>query len=165
MRRLKLTAISFFITSIILISCKQEDYLLNHNYENAYIVMDGTKEVPANASTATGVTQAYYNQATKTLTYKVYWSGLSGNATKAHIHGTGETGVNVELSSLLQTLPSFPLTATGSFSGTVFMDGIIFKEEQLLAGQYYINIHTATYPGTAAKPYGEIRGQLLLTKK
>ena len=156
MRRLKLTAFSFFITSIILISCKQEDYLVYHNYENGYIIMSGAQEVPANPSTATGVTQAYYNQATKILTYKVYWSGLSGNATAAHIHGTGGAGF---IAGVIQSFSPLSASPTGSYSGTVLMDGLKFKEEQLLAGQYYVNVHTALYPN------GEIRGQLVLNKK
>ena len=156
MRRLKLTAFSFLITSVILFSCKQEDYLINHMYENNNIVLSGAQEVPANPSTATGSVQASYNQATKTLTYKVIWSGLSGNATMGHIHGTGGPGV---IAGAIQTFTGLSLTAAGSFGGTVFMDGLKFKEEELLAGLYYVNIHTTLYTG------GEIRGQIVLNKK
>jgi hypothetical protein len=35
------------------------------------------------------------------------------------------------------------------------VDGVAVREEDLLNGMYYINIHTATYPG------GEIRGQIV----
>jgi len=41
----------------------------------------------------------------------------------------------------------------------MFVDGVKIKEEHILAGEYYINLHTAANPG------GEIRGQLILTRQ
>lgn len=157
MRPLKLTAFSFLITSVILFSCKQEDYLVPHIYENKNIVMSGDQEVPAVVTAATGNIQATYNQITKTLTYKITWSGLSSNAKLAHIHGTAEAGFVAspihDISSLITK------TTAGSYSGSMFVDGIKIIEEQLLAGKYYFNIHSDNYTG------GEIRGQLILNKK
>lgn len=155
MKWLKLTAFTFLITSMALISCKQEDNLVLNEYAGNFLPMSGGQEVPAVATSAIGQIQANYSQFTKTLTYKILWAGLSGNATAAHIHGTGETGV---AAGVLQTFVGFPLIASGSYSGSLYIDGVKFREENLLAGRYYINIHTATNPG------GEIRGQIKLSK-
>ena len=97
-----------------------------------------------------------YNKTTKLLNYTVRWTGLSGNPTAMHIHGLAPVGyaagvVQTILASSNPTL--FP--ANGSFSGTFLVDGVVVKEDNLLNGFYYVNIHTALNPG------GEIRGQIV----
>jgi hypothetical protein len=153
MKWLKLTALTFLATSFVLTSCKQEENLILHDYVGTSLVMSGAQEVPAVNTAAVGLINATYSQYTKTLNYSVYWSGLSGNATAAHIHGTGEAGV---VAGVLQSFNSFPAKPTGSFNGSLLIDGVKFLEDNLLAGKYYINIHTAANGG------GEIRGQLIL---
>jgi hypothetical protein len=74
----------------------------------------------------------------------------------AHIHGLGGVGV---AAGVLQTFSPFPAATSGTYSGTLFIDGVKFTEEYLLGGRYYINIHSKTYGG------GEIRGQLILAKQ
>jgi MYXO-CTERM domain-containing protein len=99
------------------------------------------------------------------------YSGLSANATAAHIHGPGlplnQGGLPA---GVLYTLGGgagsvIPLGSTaGTISGTVNLvanpNGTTFTVAQQLAqlngGQWYVNIHTSTFPG------GEIRGQILL---
>src|SRR6187402_1145559 len=114
--------------------------------------MSSSQETPPFTSSATGTIDANYSRFTKTLSYKVTFSGLSGPATAAHIHGLGEVGVTA---GVLQTFSPFPAAASGTYSGTLFIDGVKFTEEYLLGSRYYINIHTA------AKTAGEIRGQLI----
>ena len=113
--------------------------------------MDGAQETPPNASTALGSMDVFYTRDTKTLTYTIRWQGLTGNVTAAHIHGQAPIGY---AAPVLQTFTTTGLTSTGTLSGTMLFDGTIFKEQDLLNGVYYINIHTATYPN------GEIRGQI-----
>ena len=156
MRVPKLTVFLLSIPVLLLISCKSTSEVEAENIYYANFAMTGAQEVPANSSTATGTVDANYNRFTKTLTYKVTFSGLSGNATMAHIHGMGEVGINA---SVFQTFVGFPLTTAGSYSGTLLIDEIRITENDLLAGRYYFNIHTALRPG------GEIRGQLFLAKK
>jgi CHRD domain len=157
MRWTKLTAFTLLVTSFAFNSCsKEEEYLVRHEYVNNAIQMTGAQEVPAVTTAATGTIEANYSQFTKTLTYKVTWSGLSGNATAAHIHGTAKTGF---VAGVLQTFVGFPAKTSGTFSGSLLADGVKILEEHILAGEYYINIHTAANTG------GEIRGQLNLTKK
>jgi hypothetical protein len=50
-------------------------------------------EVPPNSSTGTGTLTATYDTASKKLSWKGSYSGLTGPATAAHFH-TGEPGKN-----------------------------------------------------------------------
>ncbi|HUQ66920.1 MAG TPA: CHRD domain-containing protein [Flavitalea sp.] len=113
--------------------------------------LSSSQEVPANNSKATGTADVSYNKETKMLTYTVNYSGLSGDATMAHIHGTAPKGSNAgvkkDLTSVLKK------SASGSFVDSVQI-GDQIKEDSLLSGMYYFNIHTKKNPG------GEIRGQI-----
>jgi hypothetical protein len=158
MRLSKLTALLLSLPLFILISCsdKTEDVERENIYYGTALPMSSSQETPPFTSTATGSIDANYNRLTKTLSYKVTFSGLSGNATMAHIHGPGEAGVKAVV---LQTFVGFPAKTSGTYSGTLLADEVKVKEEYILGGRYYINIHTA------AKTEGEIRGQLNLAKK
>ena len=149
MKLIKLTVLfSLFILGMS--SCERrewEDYVV----ENNNILMSGGQEVPANSSAAQGKIEANYNKITKTLSYKVTWSGLSGNVTGFHIHGATDPGFNA---GVIQNFSGYPTGPAGTYSGYVVADGQVFKEEEILGGKLYVNIHTALYPG------GEIRGQL-----
>ncbi|MDB5119723.1 MAG: domain containing protein [Sphingobacteriales bacterium] len=110
----------------------------------------GAFEVPKNQSKAAGDISLAYNRTKKQLTYTITWHGLSGNAVAAHIHGEAPIGVNAPVKHPI----SIPATVSGTFTETIPIDGIQIKEAGLLGGLYYINIHTALFPG------GELRGQL-----
>lgn len=114
--------------------------------------IEGSQEVPARQTSGNGTMDMVYNKDTRTLSYTIRWNSLTGNATAAHIHGTAIRGVNAGILQDFGT--AFPKTAAGTFSGTVLIDGVVFNEEDLLNGRYYVNIHTAMYSG------GEIRGQI-----
>jgi len=154
----KLTALSILSLSFVFNSCVNDDVYAENTYVGYDIVMSSAQEVPAvtTPSTATGIINVSYSKLSKTLSYKLTFSGLTGNATAAHIHGTGEVGV---AAPILQTFGSFPAAKSGTYSGTLFFDGKKINETDLLAGKYYINIHTAANAG------GEIRGQLVLGQK
>ena len=152
----KLTAILLSLPVIFLFSCKSAEEVERDNIYYANLTMSGSQEVPASGSSATGTVEASYNRLSKTLYYKITFSGLSGNATASHIHGLAEPGINAPV---LQTFTPFPAATAGTYSGTLLIDGVKFTEEYLLAGRYYFNIHTM------AKPGGEIRAQLFLAKK
>src|SRR4026208_2300736 len=93
----KLTAILLSLPVLFLFSCKSTADIEQDNIYYANITMSGTQEVPTNTSTATGNVEANYNRLTKTLTYKITFSGLSGNATASHIHGLAEPGINASV--------------------------------------------------------------------
>jgi hypothetical protein len=109
--------------------------------------LKGADEVPANTTTGTGQVSATLDTATKTLTYKVTYSGLTGSATMAHFHGPAAPGVNAPV------VVPVPTSALASpMAGTATLDDGQIAD--LRAGKWYFNIHTAAHPG------GEIRGQL-----
>ncbi len=106
-------------------------------------------EVPPNASTATGDGTFVLNTATNELTWDVTFSGLSGPALAAHIHGPAAPGANAGV--LVGFDP--PKAPAGEIKGS----NVILKSQvaDLKAGKWYANIHTAANQG------GEIRGQLM----
>ena len=157
MRFPKLTSLLLSLLLFILISCTSTEEVERENiYYGTALPMSGAQETPPITVSATGSIDASYNRLTKILTYKVTFSGLTGNATVAHIHGLGEVGVKADI---VQTFSGFPAKTSGTYSGTLLAEEVRIKEEDLLNGRYYINIHTAANGG------GEIRGQLILTKK
>jgi hypothetical protein len=107
--------------------------------------LNASNEVPPNNSAATGTTEASFDTTTKALTWSITYSGLSGPAIGIHFHGPGEPGKNAGI-----TVP-FPFVGNPAKGSTVLPDA---QSADLLAGKWYVNVHTALNPG------GEIRGQL-----
>lgn len=167
MKGLKLTAL--FSSSLLLIlatsSCERAaEERKTTDFEKKGILMTGAQEIPANASTALGSMDVFYSKETRTLTYTVFWSGLSDSLSLMHIHGLAPTGFNAGVVQNIVT-PSngifpqrtsgrFTFLRSGSISGSLLADGVAVKEQDILNGMYYMNIHTSVFPG------GEIRGQI-----
>jgi hypothetical protein len=154
MKLFKLTAF-LLSASLLFFSCKKTEDL---EWENIYVgktTMSGSQETPAVTTSGTGTVEATYNRLTKTLNYKVTFSGLTGAAAAAHIHGPGEGGI---AAGVLQAFVGFPAAAAGTYSGSLYVDGVKIQENELLNHRYYVNIHTAMFPG------GEIRGQIILSQ-
>jgi hypothetical protein len=108
--------------------------------------LDGKSEVPANASAGTGTADLDYDPASKKLTWKLTYTGLSGPATAAHFHGPAEAGKNAGVAVAIPNATASPAEGSATLTDAQAAD--------LVAGKYYINIHTAANPG------GEIRGQV-----
>src|SRR3977135_2010768 len=108
--------------------------------------LDGKSEVPANTSAGTGTADIDYDAASKKLTWKVTYSGLTGPATAAHFHGPAEPGKNAGVAVAIPNATSSPVEGSATLTDAQAAD--------LAAGKYYVNIHTAANPG------GEIRGQV-----
>jgi hypothetical protein len=107
--------------------------------------LKSSSEVPPVQSAGTGRMTGTYDTASKKLTWQGNYSGLSGNATAAHFHGPAEPGKNAGV--------VVPLKETGaSFSGNADLTDA--QAADLLAGRWYLNVHTQANPG------GEIRGQV-----
>lgn len=124
----------------------------NNEVNKTGLTLSAKNEVPVNSSTATGTADVKYNKDTHMLTYTVNWSGLTDKPTMAHIHGTAAKGANAGVKKDLTGV--LVKEAKGSFTDSVKIDGSAIKEDSLLSGFYYINIHTPKNPG------GEIRGQI-----
>ena|SRR5688572_4910000 len=118
----------------------------------AGLPMRPDQEVPVNNSPASGSADVTYNKDTKMLTYTLNWSGLTDKPTMAHIHGTAARGANAGVKHDLTNV--LKKETSGSFTDSVKVDGTTIKEDSLLSGFYYFNIHTPANPG------GEIRGQI-----
>ncbi len=114
--------------------------------EKLKATLDGKSEVPATTSNGTGTADLNYDAASKKLTWKVTYSGLSGPATAAHFHGPAETGKNAGVAIAIPNATSSPVEGSATLTDAQAAD--------LLAGKLYVNIHTA------ANPAGEIRGQV-----
>ena len=108
--------------------------------------LDGASEVPPVTTAGKGTADVDFDPATKKLSWKLTYSGLSGPATAAHFHGPGEPGKNAGVAVAIPNAASSPAEGSATLTDAQAAD--------LTAGKYYINIHTATNPG------GEIRGQV-----
>jgi hypothetical protein len=102
---------------------------------------------PGVASSGKGTATASLDTNTKTLTWTVDYSGLSGPATAAHIHGPADPGANAGI----------VVPFTGNLASPIKGSATLTDAQiaQLEAGKWYVNIHTE-----ANKP-GEVRGQLV----
>jgi CHRD domain len=114
--------------------------------EKMKATLDGKSEVPANTSAAKGTADIDYDAATKKLTWKLTYSGLSGPATAAHFHGPAEPGKNAGVAVAISNATASPAEGSATLTDAQAAD--------LMAGKYYVNVHTAANPG------GEIRGQV-----
>lgn len=108
--------------------------------------LKGSNEVPPNSSPASGTAEATLNTETKVLTWTVTFKDLTGPPVGAHFHGPGEPGKNAGIVLPFRILQS-PIQGTATLTDTQMND--------LLAGKWYANIHTAANPG------GELRGNMM----
>jgi hypothetical protein len=103
-----------------------------------HATLSGAQEVPPVPGSGTGQADVKLDTATKTITWNLTYSGLSGPAVAAHIHGPAAPGSNAVAGN--------PITGSAVLTDAQISD--------LMAGNDYVNIHTAKSKG------GEIRGQL-----
>jgi hypothetical protein len=164
MKLIRLTAFTSLAFALLLStsSCeKNAEKKKQTDYQKSALVLTGAQENPATTSSALGSMDVFYSKETRTLVYSVTWSGLTGPVTAMHIHGQAPKGFNAGVVHNIITAtnglftPGAAFGATSKVSGTLLADGVIIKEQDLLNGFYYMNIHTAANPG------GEIRAQIV----
>ncbi len=105
--------------------------------------LQASSEVPPNDSGATGTADVTIDTDTKTVSWKLSYDGLTGDATAVHIHGPAAEGENAA--------PIVPMDPMMDGSGDITEEQIGTIQD----GKAYVNVHTAQYPD------GEIRGQLM----
>jgi hypothetical protein len=132
------------IAAMALASCSNS----SSNVASLGATMNAASEVPPNSSTGTGTADVKLDKATKTVSWTVSYSGLTGDATAAHFHGPAAPGANAGVVIPIAA-GSVPNPAVGS---KVLTDDQI---ADLMAGKWYVNIHTKANGG------GEIRGQVV----
>ena len=98
-------------------------------------------------SPGTGTAAVLFDDVTNDLSWNISWANLLGNVFVAHFHGPAtpnqNAGVQVDFLGIAPGNPSI---------GNTTIDNA--QAAQLLAGLWYVNIHTDQFPG------GEIRGQV-----
>lgn len=144
--------ISLLLTASVslfgLVSCEKYDDVPFPSTLNPNIVfkatLTGAQEVPANASTATGSATLVYDSIGKVFSLSV--THTIPNPTNGHVH---KAPVGVSGGAIF---PFASFTSPISYTSPV-LDAT--QQADLKANLYYVNIHTAAFPG------GEIRGQLI----
>jgi len=109
-------------------------------------VLDGKSEVPATTSTGSGTADIDYDPATKKLSWKLTYTGLTGPAKAAHFHGPAEVGKNAGVEVAIPGATSSPAEGSATLTEAQAAD--------LVGGKLYVNVHTEANPG------GELRGQV-----
>lgn len=142
-----------------------------------FATLSGANETPTpTGSPGTGFADVVFDPAAHSLHVQVTFSGLLAPTTVAHIHCCGAQTQTLLVATTVPTFPGFPLGVTaGTYDQTfdtslastynpafvtMFGGGTVAGAEAALfngmvAGQSYLNIHTAQFAG------GEIRGPLL----
>jgi hypothetical protein len=121
------------------------------------VPLNGSEQVPPVQTKGTGDAKLTYNPDTRVLTWNVRYNDLSSQVTMAHFHGPAKEGANAK--------PVIWMTKKGQAttlptSGDITGEATLTQDEakDLVAGQYYINVHTKEHPD------GEIRGQVMPPK-
>ncbi|WP_353645410.1 CHRD domain-containing protein [Mesorhizobium sp. WSM2239] len=107
--------------------------------------LDAAQVVPPNDSAGQGTADITFDTESKKLDWTIEYSGLTGDATAAHFHGPAPKGENAGVAVPIED------TTSGATGTATLTDA---QAADLVAGRYYVNIHTAAYPD------GEIRGQV-----
>jgi len=137
--------------------------------------LTGAQEVPVISTTGKGEFRATINTGDTSVSYQLWYTGLEGNVTQAHIH-LGQEDVNGGISVWLCSNLASPPTPAGvqpcpSPGGTIFGtftagnvvgpagQGIAAGElaeliKAMREGNTYVNVHSSLFPG------GEIRQQI-----
>jgi len=110
--------------------------------------LDGASETPPNQSKGTGMVDARFDAASKTLSWTITFSGLTGPATMAHFHGPAPVGKPAGVMVPIKGSVASPIKGSAKLSDE--------QVKALTDGMMYFNVHT-----DAHKP-GEIRGQLMM---
>jgi len=108
----------------------------------------GASEVPPTAGSGSGTLQATLDKQTRVLSWSFTFSGLSGPPTAAHFHGPAMPGENAGV--------AIPIAVGLKSPDNGLVTLTMAQVEDLLAGKWYLNVHTA------ANPHGEIRGQVMI---
>ena len=111
-------------------------------------IMTGAQETPPNGSLGQCDATVTLDTVSGAVSVSGTYSGLTGNANAAHIHGPAGFGVPAGI--------IVGLTQTGGTSGTLGGGGTLTPAQvtDMQNGLHYLNLHTTVFGG------GEIRAQI-----
>jgi len=134
--------------------CKKDDDEVVDMMKRVTVTLSGAQETPAITSTGTASAKLIFDPSLKTINYNITWTLGSATATTTgmHFHGA-EDGSDLKNSGVVIPLTGFSTSNTGTISGTTIALTDV-QVAQLLAGKWYLNIHSSTVPG------GELRGNI-----
>ena len=138
------------LTALVLSASLGATTLANAATFDFVATIDGAQA--GTTSSATGSATMTYDDATGEFSWDIAWTPLEGNITVAHFHGPAEPGVNAGVQVNFGSISG--LTSPSIGSATIDAG----QAADLLAGLWYINIHSDIEPG------GEIRGQVELVQ-
>jgi hypothetical protein len=100
-----------------------------------------------------GVGFVTYDTDSNEVSWVIHYAGLTGPIVSpgAHFHGPADFGVTA--GAVVSLVDSLPQPANGTLTGSTEITEA--QEADLLAGLWYVNIHTELNPA------GEIRGQVV----
>ncbi len=117
---------------------------------NLTVTIDQAQESTPTGSPGTGSATMTYDDVSGELSWNISWTGLIGGAAIAmHFHGPAAPGINAGIQVNCGAISGL----TSPSIGSEFISAP--QAADLLNDLFYINIHTAQFPG------GEIRGQVL----
>ncbi len=113
---------------------------------NYLFPIGGDQAVPPIDTPGNGFGDVTFDTDTLELSWNITYSDLTGSVSGAHFHGPAGYGQNAGVALGMTDLDS-PIVGNATLSQA--------QADDLVAGLWYVNIHTSTYPG------GEIRGQVV----
>lgn len=120
--------------------------------------LNGTNEVPPNASGAVGSCVVVLNAAQTQVSITCQFVNLVGVYTASHLHGPAGPGVNagVQVGFVSPAAPWVFANANHDGTLTNFLAAITPAQVGMLtSGTMYANVHSNQFPG------GEVRGQMV----
>jgi hypothetical protein len=144
-------------TLFVAMSCQKEEevpadmmvmgtLVANPNLLFTSTTLSGANEAPANTSTASGTAAGTYNKTTKIIDLSVTYKDITPSNWHIHKAAVGVSGGVVFAFSTAEFKTPFVYKSPAALTDA--------QETDLLAGLYYVNIHSAKVPA------GEIRGQI-----
>ena len=112
--------------------------------------LDGSQQSPPVTTKGKGTATLTFDTTKKKLSWDVKYSGLSGPATAAHIHGPAAMGASAAPVIPFKGKLKSPIKGSATLTDEQYGD--------LSKGLWYLNLHTAKFPD------GEIRGQVEAAK-
>jgi hypothetical protein len=108
--------------------------------------LDGAQQVPPVESAGNGTGEITFDTDSKKRDWTVEYSGLTEAPAAGHFHGPAAKGENAGVAVPFEGPLTSPIKGSATLTDAQAAD--------LLAGKYYINIHTPAHKD------GEIRGQV-----